>query len=291
MNNHNLNEKNLMRDLKKRIIHLPIIGTIVLFLFRIKLSMSYLKNIIKNIVKWLWTSKEITNFTYDLSDSNIKHLASLLSVVSNTNSNIVMNYLNEILEDTDLRDHIVFETSRSKLSFMADDIGRYGRRIGWYALVRILKPRVIVETGIDKGLGSCILTAALKKNQEDGFEGRYYGTDINPEAGYLLSNDYANYGTILYGDSIESLKNMDISIDLFINDSDHSADYEANEYKTIENKLSKNGVIVGDNAHCNDKLLEFSLKTGRNFVYFQEQPINHWYPGGGIGLSFRKISI
>ena len=35
----------------------------------------------------------------------------------------------------------------------------YGRRLGWYALVRALKPRTVVETGADKGLGSCVLAA------------------------------------------------------------------------------------------------------------------------------------
>ena len=114
------------------------------------------------------------------------------------------------------------------------------------------------------------------------------GTDINPLAGYLLSGDYANYGSILYGDSIESLKKFDDEIDLFINDSDHSEEYEAGEYKTIANMLSQHAVILGDNSHYTDKLLEFSLETNRHFVFFQEKPKNHWYPGAGIGISFNR---
>jgi hypothetical protein len=132
------------------------------------------------------------------------------------------------------------------------------------------------------------LTAALKRNKEEGFEGRYYGTDINPNAGYLLSGDYANYGRILYGDSIESLKKFDGIIDLFINDSDHSSAYEAEEYRTVADKLSEHAIILGDNSHSTDKLLEFSLATKRRFVFFQEKPLEHWYPGAGIGISFRR---
>ena len=98
---------------------------------------------------------------------------------------------------------------------------------------------------------------------------------------------YANYGCILYGDSIESLKKFDEGmIDLFINDSDHSADYEAKEYDSIANKLSKHAIVLGDNSHATNKLLEFSLETNRHFVFFQEKPLNHWYPGAGIGISF-----
>ena len=137
-------------------------------------------------------------------------------------------------------------------------------------------------------MGACLLTAALKRNAQEGYEGRYFGTDINPLAGYLLSGDYANYGSILYGDSIESLKKFGSDIDLFINDSDHSAEYEAEEYKTIANMLSQYAVILGDNSHCTDKLLEFSLEANRHFIFFQERPKKHWYPGAGIGISFRR---
>jgi predicted O-methyltransferase YrrM len=169
---------------------------------------------------------------------------------------------------------------------MADKEARYGRRVGWYALTRVLKPRIIVETGVDKGLGACLLTAALKRNAQEKHKGRYFGTDINPVAGYLLSGDYAEYGRILYGDSIESLEEFDGEIDLFINDSDHSAQYEAKEYEAVAAKLSAQAIILGDNAHATDKLLEFSLRTNRHFIFFEEGPTNHWYPGGGIGISF-----
>ena len=93
---------------------------------------------------------------------------------------------------------------------------------------------------------------------------------------------------MLYGDSIQSLQNFHHVIDLFINDSDHSAEYEEKEYETIAGKLSKNAIILGDNSHCSDKLLEFALKSGRGFVFFQERPSRHWYPGAGIGIAFRR---
>ena len=78
-------------------------------------------------------------------------------------------------------------------------------------------------------------------------------------------------GEILYGDSIESLSNLNENIDLFINDSDHSAVYERNEYLTIINKLNTNSVILGDNSHSTDELLNFSIINKRNFVLFKEK--------------------
>jgi predicted O-methyltransferase YrrM len=152
-----------------------------------------------------------------------------------------------------------------------------------------MKPKVVVETGVDKGLGSVVLCAALLRNRNDGEPGRYYGTDLNPAAGYLLSGKYAETGEILYGDSIESLRALGDPIDLFINDSDHSAEYEAAEYETIKDNLSPSAVILGDNSHVTDKLFQFSRHNGRQFIFWEEEPINHWYPGGGIGFSFPNL--
>lgn len=277
-----------MRKLKRAIVRTPILGSVILVFFRAKTAIGYFREPLSNLVKWLFRSNETTNFTYDLEKNNTRYLASLIADIANIEFSVAMTYIKEIEDDGELRKHIVKTTTKSEFSFIADKEVRFGRRIGWYALTRALKPKNVIETGVDKGLGACVLAAALKRNKEEGYEGQYYGTDINPKAGYLLSGKYANYGCILYGDSIESLKTFDGRIDLFINDSDHSAEYEAEEYNAIANKLSEHALVLGDNSHCTDKLLEFSLKTNRHFIYFQEKPYKHWYPGGGIGISFTR---
>jgi hypothetical protein len=277
-----------MNKLMKAIAKVPILGHTVLGFYRMKIALGYFQKPLFNLTTWLFTSNETTNFTYDLETNNIRYLASLIADIVNIETHTAMGYINEIKNDNELRKHISDTTAKSDFVFRADNGMCFGRRIGWYAFARALKPRIIIETGVDKGLGACLLTAALKKNSQEGYEGYYYGTEINPSAGYLLAGDYANFGRIIYGDSIEALEKFDGVIDLFINDSDHSEDYEAEEYRTISNKLSGRAIILGDNSHVTDKLLEFSLRTNRHFVFFQEKPKEHWYPGAGIGISFRR---
>jgi len=114
----------------------------------------------------------------------------------------------------------------------------YGRRLGWYALVRALKPHTVVETGVDKGLGSCVLVDALLRKRAEGHPGRYVGTDINPQAGWLFQGPYREVGEIRYGDSLDSsLQQLEGPVDLFINDFDHSAEYEQWEYDCIASKV------------------------------------------------------
>ena len=248
----------------------------------------YNKNYLK-ILKWIFESKEDTNFTYDLTDDNKLVLAQFISHVTNSDLKDVIEYIAELEQDKRLQNHIATETKKSKFGYKADSNSLFGRRIGWYALIRAMKPKVVIETGVDKGLGSVVITAALRKNSSEGVEGRYYGTDIDPKAGYLLSGEYAEFGEILYGDSIESLKVFNHTIDLFINDSDHSTEYEGNEYKVIKSKLTEKSIIVSDNAHCSPELSRFSKEENRNFLFYKEEPKDHWYPGSGIGISWAKL--
>lgn len=259
---------------------------IYLFYTRLRTASGYLWPSIEQTLKWLRKSNETTNFTYELHPLNRRYLASTISKITNQPYTKIMGYMDELEWDSELEDHIFSTTASSEHHNVADAHPKYGRRSGWYAFVRAMKPKIVVETGVDKGLGSCVITAALARNAQEGHPGYYYGTDINPQAGYLLCGKYAQHGEILYGDSIESLRKLEKAIDLFINDSDHSAVYEGEEYRTVSSKLTQNAIALGDNSHCTDELFKFSLEHNRNFLFFRESPIDHWYPGGGIGISF-----
>ena len=246
----------------------------------------YLKPRLSELIQWAQRSRETSNFTYDLTDLNLAQLAGWVSMISNCTLQQANQWIQELRQDDALRQHLNTLTANSNSAITADLNMGYGRRLGWYALVRALKPQTVVETGVDKGLGSCVLTAALLRNQAEGHPGRYFGTDINPQAGWLFQGPYREVGEILYGDSIESLQQLEGPIDLFINDSDHSAEYERREYACIASKLSSAAVLLGDNAHSTDKLYQFAVETGRRFLFFSEQPADHWYPGAGIGAAW-----
>ena len=267
------------------------LGRTLLMGFRLRSGAIYASAPAKHFIAWLFTSREYTNYTYALTEINRRYLAAFVAQVTPASYADALAYIQELDSDADLKEHIREAIEASGEGRFADPDVRYGRRLGWYAIVRAVKPRVVVETGVDKGLGACVLAAALLRNAQEGHEGRYYGTDINPAAGYLLSGAYARAGRILYGDSIQSLERLDETIDVFINDSDHSATYEAAEYRTVQHKLSEAAVLVGDNAHTTDKLLDFALETDRRFLFFKEQPAGHWYPGAGIGVAFRQAGL
>jgi hypothetical protein len=240
------------------------------------------------LTRWLIGSREYTNFTYYLDDLNERYMANFLSIVTAKSEATILGYIAEIKGDAQLRNHLFNATRDSPYRLVTDKQPKYGRRIGWYALARAIKPEVVVETGVDKGLGSCVLAAALRRNSLEGWPGYLYGTDINPRSGYLLGEPYSQYGKVIYGDSIESLIKLNCSIDLFINDSNHTSDYEMKEYAAVMGKLSRDAILVGDNAHCSDSLLTFANETNRKFLFYGEKPKNHWYEGAGMGCAYRS---
>ncbi len=241
---------------------------------------------LKMIRSWCFKDTEDDNFYYDLTDLNVEHFKYSIAAVAKVDPGVVQGYIDEIKNDSWVRDFI---TEGLRTSHYQKDIKfEFSRRIGWYAFARILKPKLIVETGVHHGIGACVLTRALMKNKEEGYEGKYFGTDIDRNAGKLLRAPLSGFGEILYGDSLKSLKGIKEKIDLFINDSDHSADYEMKEYEEVREKLSSNAVILGDNSHVTNKLSKFSGETGRDFIFVAEKPKNHWYPGAGIGISFPR---
>ena len=273
----------LKRELKQ--LRSTALGPILFAPLRLMRAAHYYTPKASQILVWLCKSREDGNFTYGITEANQIYLAHMLSVVSACPYDRVLSYLREPSEDSDLQRHVTEYSCQEPYRYYSDARCEFGRRIGWYALARLMRPKVIVETGVDKGLGSVLLCSALLRNQREGFPGRYYGTDIDPHAGYLLVPPYNSVGQILYGDSLESLKRLD-GIDLFINDSDHSSEYEGMEYRVIAPKLTRTAVILGDNAHCTDELALFSQSHGRQFLFFREEPASHWYPGAGIGISF-----
>lgn len=270
------------------LMRVPVLRDLLLTGYRTILGLREIRKSVGSVVKWIFTSRETTNYTYPLTAANMQYLACFIADITNVSVAEVTAYMTELEQDDDLRQHIGRRIAANPESYKADRQIYYGKRLGWYAFVRILHPKIVVETGVDKGLGSCVLTAALRRNTAEGHPGQYFGTDINPLAGYLLDAPYTENGRILYGDSIESLNAFKQPIDLFINDSDHSADYEALEYEAIASKMSPNGLILGDNCEVTTKLFEFAQATNRRFLFFREEPAQHWFSGGGIGVAERK---
>jgi predicted O-methyltransferase YrrM len=271
----------------RQFVRSSFIGRVLLLPWRLWCALRTTLQPVWAAIKWTFLSREHYNYTYDLQPMSVDYLVAMLSVITAKPQEQIANYIREAEGDERLKAHIIRETMKSPERHVADPEVRFGRRLGWYALVRALKPQVVVETGVDKGLGSCLLVSALQRNAAEGQPGKLIGIDINPKAGYLVQHPYDQPCQMVYADSLATLAGLKESVDVFIHDSDHSPEFETKEYESVTSKLSPRAVVVSDNAAHTDRLLRWARENGREFIYFAEQPARHWWPGEGIGIAFR----
>lgn len=247
----------------------------------------YDARVIGTSVRWLFTSREHHNYTYDLTALNRSHLAWFVAQVCEVPVADVRGWFAELDGDHALRAHIEAATAAAPRRGLADRRARYGRRIGWYAMVRARRPARVVETGVDKGLGSCVLAAALLRNAAEGHLGRVSALDINPAAGYLAAAEpWSAVVDLVLGDSVDSLRSLTTPVDLFLHDSDHSVAHEQAELAAVEPNLAPGALLLTDNVTSTNVLAGYAERTGRRFLAFTERPARHWFPGDGIGAAW-----
>jgi predicted O-methyltransferase YrrM len=271
----------------RKLLRNTALGRVLLIPFRFCLiALPLLARKFGQMVKWAFTSKEYYNHTYHLTPLNKQYLASYIAVVSGHEVAEIERYMAELENDSALHDLLVRRTLESRDRHNSDAEPRYGRRLGWYALLRATKPRVVVETGIDRGLGTVVMAAALQRNAAEGASGIVYATDIVPDGGHLLAPPYEQFCRKLIGDSVESLKQFAEPVDIFLHDSDHRPEYEWAEFLAIEPRLHADSIVMSDNSQETTKLREFAARLRKSFLFFQDQPQAHWWPGDGIGAAF-----
>jgi predicted O-methyltransferase YrrM len=231
--------------------------------------------------RWLRTSRETTNYNYDLTALSREHLAWFVASACDVKVADVRALFEELEADAALRAHVREATLASPYRRVSDPSPLYGRRLAWYAFVRLLRPSLVVETGTEKGLGTVVLAAALLRNGS----GRLVTIDPVPDAGWLVSGPYAPVVTRRTGLAADVLRDLGETVDLFVHDVHHTASEEADEYAAVLPWLAPGAAIVNDNAGAHDALPRLAEERGWRYVHFHEQPAGHWYAGSDLAVA------
>src|SRR5438552_11457039 len=87
------------------LLHTPI-GRALLAPFRLRTALSYCMPQVTQALWWTLASRELSNFTYDLTTANVGYLAHTISVVTKCPYRTALGYLKEIQEDNDVKEYI-----------------------------------------------------------------------------------------------------------------------------------------------------------------------------------------
>jgi len=260
------------------------LGRWLLIPYRFKIAASYHAKPLLRVFPWLLRSREPTDFNYELTDLNLGYMAEFLNLVTGVPSVDIGRYIDELADDEQLWAHIRDTTLRTPERHISDADPKPGRRLAWYALVRAVKPRVIVEGGVNKGLGTCILAAALARNAAEGRSGRVYGVDNVAGKGYLFGPPYDAYGEIVITDILDFLRGWTGEIDVFIQDAVTLPAIEREAYRLVAPKLAPDALVCA--SWRTGEFLGFARETARSCLSFATQPKDHWYPGENVATAF-----
>ena len=128
-----------------------------------------------------------------------------------------------------------------------------------YVLIRIIKPEVVVETGVGAGKSSAFILKAMQKNGK----GLLYSIDLPDEhqsSGWVIPEDIRARWDLRLGSSRELLGPLlqEIGpIDVFLHDSEHSYENMMFEFRTIWPFLKRNGLFLAHDVGRNDALFDF----------------------------------
>lgn len=243
----------------------------------------YDARLIGRSLTWLVRNRETTNYTYDLAPLNRDQLCWFVSAVTGAEVGQVRSWMQELETDEELLGSLTRRLSSNPTRRVCAAEPHLARRFGWYAIVRALQPDNVVETGTHLGLGSCVIAAALLKNGH----GRLTTIDIDPDSGYLIDEPWASVIERRIGSSVDELaKTQDV--DMFLHDSLHTYEYETKELIAVEPNLRADAIVLSDNAHDSAALSNWAERTERHYLFFREQPTDHWWPGDGIGVAWAK---
>jgi predicted O-methyltransferase YrrM len=168
-------------------------------------------------------------------------------------------------------------------------------RVWVYCLVRALKPRTFVETGVLHGMTSAFVLEALERN---GGAGRLISIDLpsyaetgpanvdgyqgtlppGREPGWLVPLELRDRWELHLGPSLDVLPRVleqAGEIDVFLHDSDHTYETMMGEFELAWPVLRDGGALIADDSTDNAAFAEFSARVGRASLLFpnpNEQP-------------------
>ncbi|MFZ0043901.1 MAG: class I SAM-dependent methyltransferase [Solirubrobacteraceae bacterium] len=235
---------------------------------------------------YVLTDPEPNNFSYELA--NESDMIAWVAAVARCSPDDARRVTDEAHSDPVLRQRLRAATEGHWAWSKPEP--PFGKRLGWYALVRLLSPGLVIEAGVHDGLGSLLLLRALELNAGEGPQARLVSFDVNPAAGWLAAG---HPGWELRLESTRSglptLLADAPQVDLFIHDSLHTYEHERFELRTVAPRLSPGGVLVSDNVHATPALTETSEEFGFEYHEFYERPRDHFYTGGAVGAA-RRLS-
>ena len=151
------------------------------------------------------------------------------------------------------------------------DLSEYHRAL--YTMVRILKPEIVIETGVFEGHSSLSILSALKENNK----GFLYSIDLpSPDLpsgkvpGWMVPEHLRKRWDLRAGKSSDLLPTLlpEVKeVDIFLHDSEHSYKNMYWEYKTAWAHIKTGGLLLSHDVSQNAAFKDFAKHVSEEYYY------------------------
>jgi len=188
-----------------------------------------------------------------------------LARVTNTRAAETRRYLNEPATNPWFLDHLRrCETTIGEARVASADI--YAKKILiQYAIVRALKPDIVLETGVANGVSTAYLLLALYENRKGSLHSIDAGDPSflppSKSPGWVVPDPLCQRWTLHIGEAkkvLPELLNQLRNVDIFIHDSAHTREHMMFEFEQAYPHLKPGGVLIADDALWNSAFADFS---------------------------------
>jgi len=155
-------------------------------------------------------------------------------------------------------------------------------RVLIYVLIRYLKPKMVLETGVYYGGNSAFALKALARNnfgklisidypdseiRSNGLESmrhslvgdtEFYNSGLRP--GFMVPEELCSKWELIEGDSLELIPKLNEKFDIYIHDSDHSMKFLSQELMAAWDKLSSDATLIVDDIDWSNAFFNFCVK-------------------------------
>jgi predicted O-methyltransferase YrrM len=138
-----------------------------------------------------------------------------------------------------------------------------------YVICRVMRPEIVVETGVFLGISSAHILYAIQKNES----GKLISIDLPSESyviepGSFVPAELKGNWTFMKGSSRDLLARMveGLTVDVFMHDSEHSESNMLFEYETAWPSIRDGGLLLSDDVYWTKAFRKFSAERKREIA-------------------------
>jgi predicted O-methyltransferase YrrM len=237
-------------------------------------------------LRYILLDPEVESYSYRVA--NLEGMLATISEATGVPTALLHRYAAEPDADPELRGAL---TRRLRWRFDVKHRPELANRLGWYVLIRALRPGLVVETGIYQGLGSLALLSALEHNQGDGSPGELMSFDLSEDAGSFVDRSRHPDWKLILGSTTETLQPAvsGRKVGALFQDSDHSEQVQRLEFGAALANMASTLVLVDASGGQSPVLEELSRELGGDYRRVRLGAADHWYQHGELTFSvFRE---